>query len=135
MFEAWINMWKNGLKFESPHRTQRREFWYAMLINIAVTLISSLFLFFIATRGGLQFYYWIFGPYAIANAIVGLSLSVRRLRDAGFSVWWVVLPIILIPAGIFGTIANIVVLVMCAFPTKVENEQPLDETQTPKEED
>lgn len=133
MFEAWINMWKNGLKFESPHRTQRREFWYAMLINIAVTLISSLFLFFIATRGGLQFYYWIFGPYAIANAIVGLSLSVRRLRDAGFSVWWVVLPIVLIPAGIFGTIANIVVLVMCAFPTKVENEQPLDET--PKEED
>lgn len=133
MFEAWINMWKNGLKFESPHRTQRREFWYAMLINIAVTLISSLFLFFIATRGGLQFYYWIFGPYAIANAIVSLSLSVRRLRDAGFSVWWVVLPIILIPAGIFGTIANIVVLVMCAFPTKVENEQPLDET--PKEED
>lgn len=76
--------------------------------------------------------YWIFVPYAIANAIVSLSLSVRRLRDAGFSVWWVALPI-LIPAGIFGTIAKIVVLVMCAFPTKVENEQPLDEAL--KEED
>lgn len=133
MFEAWINMWKNGLKFESPHRTQRRDFWYAMLINIAMLLIIVVFISLISAQSGYYGIYWIFAPYAIANAIVSLSLNVRRLRDAGFSVWWVVLPIILIPAGIFGTIANIVVLVMCAFPTKVENEQPLDET--PKEED
>lgn len=96
-------------------------------------LIIVFFAVFIAIKGESQrIYYWIFSPYAIANAIVSLSLSVRRLRDAGFSVWWVALPIILTPAGIFGTIANIVVLVMCAFPTKVENEQSLDEA--PKEE-
>lgn len=60
--------------------------------------------------------------YAVAAIVPTLSITVRRLHDAGLSAWWMLL---LIPMAIPGVsfVAGIIMLVFTLLPTKV-NDNP-----------
>lgn len=127
--QAWINFWKNIFKFQAPHRTSRREF--------ALDVIGSIVFFFIMMSGMpimQNLLYGIIWSFVMLFFMLAfLSLIARRLRDAGFSMWWLVPPVMLILVCmllpqfleffisfilVFSYFYPIVLLVMCAFPTK-----------------
>ena len=84
--------------------TVRREaYWMFMLI----TFIGSLCVALIAGFLGL---YLLNALYALALFIPILGMSVRRLRDVGLSVWWILL-------GLIPVIGEIMVLLLCALPS------------------
>lgn len=131
--QAWINFWKNIFKFQAPHRTNRREF--------ALDIIGSIVFFFIMMSGMpimQNLLYGIIWSFVMLFFMLAfLSLIARRLRDAGFSVWWLVPPVILILVCmllsqfleffisfifVFSYFYPIILLVMCAFPTKEKGE-------------
>ena len=80
-------------------RTNRTAFWYFFLVNILILFILGLFsktLVFI---------------YSLITLIPYLSVTVRRLRDTGFSVWHVLWLLIL----------PIVTWILCILPSKAKS--------------
>ncbi len=68
---------------------------------------------------------------AIASSVLALicllptlSITVRRLRDAGYSIWWILPPVLsFIPLPLLTSLAQIlslVTLVLCCMPTRKE---------------
>ena len=84
--------------FDFGGKEGRKVFWLYVLNCFIVSLILS----------------FIWGPlvtiFALAVLFPGLGILVRRLRDAGFSPWWMLLLLI----GIGG----IILLIMACFPSK-----------------
>ena len=86
-------------------REKRKNFWlYFLFTMVGITilgfltvLISSVFL-------------WLFILYALFLLLPTLSIAGRRLHDANFSAWWLLL--ILIP-----TLGQVVLLVLYALPS------------------
>lgn len=74
--QEYVRMWQRGFDFGGT--SNRTEFWMAALFNFIIGLVIG----FIVVFTGLLFISWI---YSIAVLIPGISLGVRRLRDAGFS--------------------------------------------------
>lgn len=135
MFEAWIKMWKDGLKFKSPYRTNRRDFWCAFVVDIIVAIgFSALWKSMGLTETNI-----VFISIILIHLVVVTAIEVRRLRDAGFGIYWPIFYAISaflawISEGsfslFFGAIAMvvcIVIFVLCALPTKNENAQPIQE--------
>jgi uncharacterized membrane protein YhaH (DUF805 family) len=91
--------------FTFEGRATRSEFWWFFLFYCLATAMCELVA---KSNTGLPLVY----STAIAGSIIlwvaFISKWVRRLRDAGFSVWWVLAPI--------------VPLVLAMFPTKPEAE-------------
>lgn len=79
-------------------KADRAEFWYFVLYSFIITFVLGL----------------VFAPLAglfnLAVLLPSLSVSARRLRDAGHSPWWLL-------TTIFG-IGVLIVLVLCALPSK-----------------
>ncbi|MBM7616625.1 uncharacterized membrane protein YhaH (DUF805 family) [Weissella uvarum] len=117
--EYWTQM------FDYTDRTERKPFWIGYLGNGVLVGVIYIFLSFIigAVTGFvdadentmeaiviivliiLYLIYW----------IAGLAARTRRLRDAGFNPWWILLSFI--------PIASVVVFIMLFFPTKVTTTQ------------
>ncbi|MCK5762465.1 MAG: DUF805 domain-containing protein [Candidatus Izimaplasma sp.] len=83
-FKEYVAMFKRWSDFEGNSNV--REFWMAVLINFIISSILSLI--------GIDVVSYI---YSLAILIPMIALSIRRLRDAGYSPWnllWWFLPII-----------------------------------------
>lgn len=127
----FVDMYKRYVDFSG--RSTRTEFWCAYGIYIAIYLV----LYIIAmVAGGVSIaggsmdmsgasavgmlFMGLLGIFALASLVPMLALQVRRLRDAGFA-WWYLL-ICYVGSCLCG-IGSIVLIVLLCMPTKEpENE-------------
>ncbi|MFD1383135.1 DUF805 domain-containing protein [Rhodanobacter aciditrophus] len=95
-------------------RTQRAGFWWFMLINLLITCAIAVFEVSLDNLG------WIDLCYSLVTLLPILSISCRRLRDTGLSLWWFLL--LLVPG-----VGLLFLLILLAFPSQPEplQEQPL----------
>ena len=70
----------------------RSEYWYWVLFTFLVSLVANAL-----DRTG-----WIALAFSLATFLPGLAVTVRRLRDAGFSWVWMMLPIPGFVAFVYG---------------------------------
>lgn len=100
--------------------TATKEFWLTYLaVAIITTGLGGLALLISASGGtvGMTVAIIIMSLVSLALIIPGLAISVRRLRDAGFSPWFMLLS--LIPG-----VGALALLVMFCLPSKQPYEQP-----------
>lgn len=102
MITAYVNMWKNFFNFSG--KSNRPDFWWPVVVNIIINIALTIVTAIIPP---LVFVSYI---YSLAILIPSISITVRRLRDAGFHWAWILLCL----TGIGG----IVVLIMCALKSK-----------------
>lgn len=73
--------------FDFSGRATRKEFWMFVLFNIIISFIVG----FIAGLIGVKV---LNAVYNLLVLIPSISITVRRLRDAGLSVWWILIGLI-----------------------------------------
>jgi len=92
---SWILLaWQRAGEFSG--RSRRKEFWYFNLFSIALLLIAGLYnvlfdraVFEELPKGNIfSVLFALFGLYIILGIVPALSVTVRRLHDAGLSGWW-----------------------------------------------
>ena len=93
MIEAYKSLWTRAFDFSG--RSNRGDYWWAALVNLIVVII--LFLLVATSESFLSIYYL----YSFASFIPGLSLVVRRVRDAGKAWFWIFINLIPIVGGIW----------------------------------
>ncbi len=101
MIESYVKFWKNYVNFSG--KSNRPDFWWAFLCNIIVSIL-------IGVVGALIGFPILGTIFSLAILIPQISITVRRLRDAGFHWAWILLELTGIGA--------IVVLIMCAMESK-----------------
>ena len=117
MINAYKNFFKGYVDFAG--RSTRSDYWWIWLGNMII-YIPFFFSYgnaisnpqdegALIALGGTAIIYMVIG---LALLLPGLALTVRRLRDAGFH--WALIFIVFIPLG------SIVLLVLLAMPTKVQ---------------
>ena len=119
MFRAYKKYWMGYVDFTG--RPTRSEYWLAVLANTIVTIILFSIVIVVTVFDSPNSHYHIIFIllyllamlYFFANYIPSIALQVRRLRDAGFH--WA-----LIFLRFASFIGDIVLLVLCCQPTKVE---------------
>ena len=82
--KEYVNMWKNYANFSD--RTTVRGYWMAVLVNFIIGAVAGFLLPTLLTS-----------LYSLAILIPGISISVRRLRDAGkewTNIFWALLPLV-----------------------------------------
>jgi len=104
MVEAFLSGWKRS--FDYVGRSSRPEFWWFVLANFIVSLILALLSGFADVFGKLLI------VYAIAQIFPHLSLTIRRLRDAGKPWPWIFISFVPFIGGIW----LIVLLVQPSIP-------------------
>jgi len=96
MIESCRAFWKNSFDFKS--RTRRADFWLAIFANtivlFAFVIAGLLFVMLVGDFAAVA-PFTIVVAYSIVTIVPSISIQVRRLRDAGFSPWF--LPLTLIP--------------------------------------
>lgn len=138
MINAYKKFWRNYINFSG--NTNRPDYWLAWLMNAIIYLIFMVilvaYLSISALQGsyhevsdGMDFYFqtsgvflplmcWIIIIYSVAIIIPSLSISIRRLQDAGFH--WAFIFLDLIPS-----VGSIVLLIFHCLPTNTENNKVL----------
>ena len=119
MFKAYKKYWMGYFDFTG--RSSRSDYWLAVLANTIVTIILFSIVIVVTVFDSPNSHYHIIFIllyllamlYFFANQIPSIALQVRRLRDAGFH--WA-----LIFLRFASFIGDIVLLVLCCQPTKVE---------------
>lgn len=113
MFRSYFNAIANYVNFTGV--ATRSQFWWFQLQNFIIVLI----LYLIATaavasnnEGFIGFMGLVFMVYYLFMILPSLSIGARRLRDAGYSPW--LLLVILIPF-----VGGIVLIVLWCMPSKV----------------
>ncbi|MDO4539549.1 MAG: DUF805 domain-containing protein [Syntrophomonadaceae bacterium] len=86
ILQAYLKMFMNYVNFSD--RTNRPDFWWAVLGNVIVCLVLGII---IAIIPGLKFLYTL---YSLAILIPGLALGIRRLHDIGKSGWFILVGLI-----------------------------------------
>ena len=104
MIAAYQAFWTRAFDFTG--RTVRNAFWFALLDNLIVTLVLS----FLAMQASV--FAALATVYTIATIIPGISLVVRRLRDAGKAWPWIFI-------GLIPVVGTIWLLVMYCQPSIV----------------
>ena len=87
---------KKYLAFDGT--ANRPEFWYFLLFAFIISFVLGIVFFPLA------------GLFNLLVLLPSLAVAARRLRDAGFSPWWLL-------TLIFG-IGVLIVLILCALPSK-----------------
>ena len=87
-------------------RATRTQFWIFVLISLLVMVVLGIALGFVGSIGDT-----IMKIFQLALLLPSLGISARRLRDGGFSPWWLFL--LLVP--VLGWLA---LLVMYVLPSK-----------------
>lgn len=88
--QEYVKMWKRGLDFSGV--STRREYWMAVLVNAVIWVVIEV----LANLTLLDLVIVVSYAYALAAAVPGLALAVRRLRDAGkgwTNLLWALLPL------------------------------------------
>ncbi len=131
MFQAYAAFWRRGFT-EWAGTSSRSEYWWTVLANILIVLlwgvlVSMVWMIMDIFGAAGYFWYWNDGTllamplvvWGIAMFIPNVSLLVRRLHDAGFSAWWLLL---LLGFGVQGAdaIISLVFLVFVLLPTKTD---------------
>ncbi|MCB1756915.1 MAG: DUF805 domain-containing protein [Gammaproteobacteria bacterium] len=94
----YIDAFKHYATFRGT--SSRTAFWMFFLINLLVTLAI------IAVEVATDNPGWIDLVYTLLTLLPCLALTVRRIRDTGFALWW--LAIVLVPG--FGLLILMVLL-------------------------
>lgn len=113
-FEAYGNMWKNFFKFKGG--ASRSEYWKPVILNVIIQIIILFAfggLFTIVTYGMEDFVSTLWVLFIFVTSLPFISLSVRRLHDAGYSGWWMLLCLL--------GWASIVPIIFFCMPTNVAN--------------
>lgn len=100
----YTQAWKHYFDFSG--RSTRKEFWMFVLINFIISLAISIV-------GGLIGIKALSSVYSLLMLIPSIAILVRRLRDAGFNVWWIL--IVLVPL-----VGFIVLMVLAALKSATE---------------
>ena len=119
MFRAYKKYWMGYVDFTG--RSSRSDYWLVVLANTIVTIILFSILIVVIVFDSPNSHYhiilnllYLFAmTYFSASFIPSIALQVRRLRDAGYH--WALM--FLRFAFVIG---DIVLLVLCCQPTKVE---------------
>ena len=82
LIRSYVNMLRNYARFTG--RTERTEYWVAMLMHISAALI--LFILYSITK--MSFFSYLFSLYQMMLLVPTYSLNTRRLHDIGKSGWW-----------------------------------------------
>ncbi len=106
IFSAYADMWKRTMDFKGV--TNRADFWFAFLLHSVITVLLFVISYIVIINT--FFIPVILFPlgYILVSFLSFVSLSVRRLYDAGRSRWWA----LLIFLGL-----GIVALILCASAT------------------
>ena len=102
--------------FDFKDRITRKDFWVAILMNIVVSFVLSLFVGFIAKVTKLKIYDIFALIYALILLIPCLAQAVRRMHDVNKSGWYLLMDII----PIIGWI--LVLIAMCS-PSVTEDDK------------
>lgn len=102
MIAAYQAFWTRAFDFSG--KSTRNAFWYAFLDNFIITIILGILSSQVSAFGAL------ITLYTIATIIPGLSLVIRRLRDAGKAWAWVFI-------GLIPVIGSIWLLVLYCQPS------------------
>ena len=98
-------------------RATRKQFWLFTLFDFIVWCLLGFVFSFFGQIGNILYFVCV-----VALLIPFMSIGCRRLRDAGFSPWWILLGVLpLVLAFLFGWllgIGSLVLLIMCLFPSK-----------------
>ena len=119
MFRAYKKYWMGYVDFTG--RSTRSDYWLAVLANtiVSIILFTVIIVVIVFDSPGSDYHvilnllYGLAMVYFFATYIPSIALQVRRLRDAGFH--WA-----LIFLRFASVIGDIVLLVLCCQPTKVE---------------
>ena len=101
MFNNYVAVLKKYVEFSG--RATRSEFWWFVLANFLVSLL-------VGFVGGMIGVSALGMLYSLAVLLPSLAVGARRLRDAGFSPWLLLL--LLVP------IANIALIILWIMPSK-----------------
>ncbi|MBE6446568.1 MAG: DUF805 domain-containing protein [Alphaproteobacteria bacterium] len=105
MFNHYVNCIKKYVQFSGC--STRSEYWYFVLANFIIALLVNIF-------AGLINVPSLALLYALFIFLPGFSAAARRLHDAGFSAWFMLLSFV----PFVGAIA---LLVMMCMPTKTRD--------------
>ncbi|WP_455468162.1 DUF805 domain-containing protein [Streptococcus salivarius] len=119
MFKAYKKYWMGYFDFTG--RSSRSDYWLVVLANTIVTIILFSILIVVIVFDSpdspyhviLTLLYLLVMTYFFASFIPSIAIQVRRLRDAGYH--WA-----LIFLRFASFIGDIVLLVLCCQPTKIE---------------
>ena len=119
IFIAYKKYWMGYVDFTG--RSTRSDYWLAVLANtiVSIILFTVIIVVIVFDSPGSDYHvipnllYGLAMVYFFATYIPSIALQVRRLRDAGFH--WA-----LIFLRFASFIGDIVLLVLCCQPTKVE---------------
>lgn len=88
----------------------RPEYWYWVLFTFLVSLVAN----------ALDATGTVAGAFAVVTFLPGLAVSVRRLRDAGFSWLWLLLPAPALIPFILGAVQLVTVLMRLGFDLRTD---------------
>lgn len=87
-------------------RATRKQFWLFVLFYIIVMVVAGLLLGFLGDTGTI-----LVRIFQLALLLPSLAIMARRLRDAGFSPWWLLI-------GLVPFIGGLVLFVFYLLPSK-----------------
>lgn len=128
MFQAYGAFWRRGFT-EWAGTSSRSEYWWTHLVNLLIVIAWMVLLVMAAGPGiiepdiplgnvpAVMILTLLLAGYGLAAFVPSLSMTVRRLHDAGLSAWWMMLLILaIIPALDF--VISIVFFVFSVLPTE-----------------
>ncbi|MBP5564516.1 MAG: DUF805 domain-containing protein [Lachnospiraceae bacterium] len=108
-FSAQLKLWAR--RFDYKGTSSRKEYWFAFIleavlfalafVNVTLSFIPVLIVHYIFLVIGLLIFLYLF-----VSIVPWISLTVRRLRDGGKSVWWALLMLVV-------GIGNVILLFIC----------------------
>ena len=93
MIDAYKRLWTRAFDFQG--RSTRGDYWWATLASTIIVLIV------IALMAAAEEFAYLFILYVFAGLIPNLSLSIRRVRDAGKGWQWIFINLIPLIGGIW----------------------------------
>ena len=104
MIDAYKRLWTRAFDFSG--RSNRGDYWWAILATLIVAYLL------LALSSVAKVFMAIYILYFFAGIIPGLSLTVRRVRDAGKGWQWIFINLI----PIVGAIWFLVILCQASMP-------------------
>lgn len=106
--QHYINAFKNYVNFSG--RASRPAYWYFVLFHIIVVFVLSLIdsLLGLGGEGSMGV---LVSIYTLIALLPGIAITLRRLRDAGKSPWWILV-------GFVPLVGWIWLIVLLASPTQ-----------------
>lgn len=88
MTDAYVSYWKKSFVWSG--RATRAEYWWPVLVNFLINLVSMIVTVFV------PFFGILFGLFGIVTIFPGFAVLARRMHDVNKSAWFGVMPILLL---------------------------------------